>query len=223
MKTKRNALSTLAVFLITVSIVLTSSSCFTNDLAGHKHSYTAKVIEATCLSDGCTEYTCSCGDSYRENETGKGPHRNTTTYEYPTVDKAGKKTSVCSVCGHSETVTLDAMSVSSPKIAEFVIALIGSVEYSLRLSRTQPCAQTYSDTAFSRDGRCHPRGGRLHPRLFTRSGGYRNNRRYPYAHEHQYALLHRRRRYCPLCSRYRSRDPETQTCHQRCLYSQNRR
>ncbi|MBR2350741.1 MAG: hypothetical protein IKA67_01785 [Clostridia bacterium] len=136
MKTKRNALSTLAVFLITVSIVLTSSSCFTNDLAGHKHSYTAKVIEATCLSDGCTEYTCSCGDSYRENETGKGPHRNTTTYEYPTVDKAGKKTSVCSICGHTETVTLDAMSVSSPKIAEFVTALIGSVEYSLSVEET---------------------------------------------------------------------------------------
>ena len=136
MKFQKKALSTLAVLLITVSIVLTSSSCFITDLVGHKHSYTAKVIEATCLSDGCTEYTCSCGDSYRENETGKAPHRNTTTYEYPTVDKAGKKTSVCSVCGHSETVTLDAMSVSSPKVAEFVAALIGSVEYSLSVEET---------------------------------------------------------------------------------------
>ena len=130
MKFQKKLLSTLAVFLIIVSMVLSMSSCFGLS-GGHKHSYTAHVIEATCMSNGCIEYTCSCGDSYRENETGKGPHRNTTTYEYPTVDKAGKKTSVCSVCGHSETVTLDAISVSSPKIAEFVAALIGSVEYSL--------------------------------------------------------------------------------------------
>ena len=124
MKSQKKALSMLAAILVIVSIMLTSSSCFIIDLIGHKHSYTAKVIDATCISNGCTEYTCSCGDSYRENETGKGPHRNTTTYVYPTVDKAGSKTSVCSICGHTETVTLDAMSVSSPKVAEFVAALI---------------------------------------------------------------------------------------------------
>ena len=142
MKFQKKALSTLAVFLVIVSIVLTSSSCFLDGLVGHKHSYTAKIIDATCLSNGCTEYTCSCGDSYRENETGKGPHRNTTTYEYPTADKAGKKTSVCSVCGYSETVTLNAMSVSSPKVAEFVAALIGSVEYSLGIEEASSFTYT---------------------------------------------------------------------------------
>ena len=128
MKFQKKALSMLAAILVIVSILLTSSSCF----GGHKHSYTAKVIEATCLSNGCTEYTCSCGDSYRENETGKAPHRNTTTYEFPTASENGSKTTVCSICGHTETETIESMFASNPKAYEILANLIGQVEYTLK-------------------------------------------------------------------------------------------
>ena len=32
----------------------------------HEHSYTSKVTSPTCESKGYTTYTCSCGDSYKE-------------------------------------------------------------------------------------------------------------------------------------------------------------
>lgn len=32
----------------------------------HKHSYTSKVVSATCKEKQYTQYTCSCGDSYKE-------------------------------------------------------------------------------------------------------------------------------------------------------------
>lgn len=32
----------------------------------HKHSYTSKVVSATCKEKQYTQYTCSCGNSYKE-------------------------------------------------------------------------------------------------------------------------------------------------------------
>ena len=35
----------------------------------HTHSYSKKVTEATCTKNGYTTYTCSCGDTYKDNYT----------------------------------------------------------------------------------------------------------------------------------------------------------
>lgn len=37
----------------------------------HIHSYTAKIVEATCLLDGYTEHICACGDRYVDTYTKK--------------------------------------------------------------------------------------------------------------------------------------------------------
>ncbi len=35
----------------------------------HTHSYVQSTVSPTCTEGGYTEFTCSCGDSYKENET----------------------------------------------------------------------------------------------------------------------------------------------------------
>ena len=42
--------------------------------APHVHDYDAEVTEPTCLEDGYTTYTCSCGDSYIADATPKKGH-----------------------------------------------------------------------------------------------------------------------------------------------------
>ena len=34
----------------------------------HVHNYTEKVVAPTCTENGYTEYTCKCGDTYKDNE-----------------------------------------------------------------------------------------------------------------------------------------------------------
>lgn len=93
--------------------------------------------EPTCTENGyaadhkvCTVCGYTEGDATVIKTTG---HKNTTTYVYPTVNEAGSKTSVCSVCNHTETVALEAMSVANPTVSEFLANLIGSVAYSFEL------------------------------------------------------------------------------------------
>ncbi len=33
----------------------------------HTHNYTSSVVDPTCIADGYTLYTCSCGDSYKDH------------------------------------------------------------------------------------------------------------------------------------------------------------
>ena len=103
-----------------------------------QHSMVNVAAKApTCIEVGYAADHKSCtvcghteGDATVLNKTG---HKNTTTYVYPTVNEAGSKTSVCSVCNHTETKTLDAMTVSNPKVSAFVAKLIGSVAYSVEI------------------------------------------------------------------------------------------
>jgi hypothetical protein len=50
----------------------------------HTHSYSKKVVAATCTEKGYTLYTCSCGDTYKDNYT--NPSHTYSNY-------------VCSACG----------------------------------------------------------------------------------------------------------------------------
>ena len=52
----------------------------------HTHSYAEKIVEPTCFEKGYTIYTCSCGDSYKDDWTNTYEHHNFENYE-------------CTVCG----------------------------------------------------------------------------------------------------------------------------
>ena len=54
----------------------------------HTHSYTATVTEPTCGAEGYTIYTCSCGNSYKDNVV-------PATGEHVDANNDGK----CDVCG----------------------------------------------------------------------------------------------------------------------------
>lgn len=70
----------------------------------HKHNYTSSVTAPTCTDKGYTTYTCSCGDSYKADETAATGHSmvETERVDY-TCDAPGYYTMTCSACGHSET------------------------------------------------------------------------------------------------------------------------
>ena len=50
-----------SLFIITLVLVFTLCGC------GHKHAHSSKVVAPTCTEKGYTEYTCECGDSYRDS------------------------------------------------------------------------------------------------------------------------------------------------------------
>lgn len=53
----------------TVTETTTVTVVTTEAVTEHKHSYSAKVTPATCSKKGFTVYTCSCGESYKDNYT----------------------------------------------------------------------------------------------------------------------------------------------------------
>ncbi len=53
----------------TVTETTTVTVVTTEAVTEHKHSYSAKVTPATCTKKGFTVYTCSCGESYKDNYT----------------------------------------------------------------------------------------------------------------------------------------------------------
>ena len=60
----------------------------------HTHSYESAVTPPTCTEDGYTTYTCSCGDSYTDDEVTAPGH------SWKKGDCGAAKT--CSVCGATE-------------------------------------------------------------------------------------------------------------------------
>jgi len=58
----------------------------------HTHKYTVSVTAATCNSGGYTTHTCSCGHSYKDNETKASDH----AYEYKyTADEHWQECKIC--------------------------------------------------------------------------------------------------------------------------------
>lgn len=122
----------LAVFLVIAGMALSMSSCM-EWFDRHEHAYTANVIAPTCTSAGYTEHICSCGDTYRDSETAMLTHNTVVTYKYPTTSENGSKTIVCSDCDYTETEVIESMLAANPKAYDLLAALIGQVEYTLKV------------------------------------------------------------------------------------------
>ena len=65
---------------------------------GHQHSYTAEVIAPNCTQQGCTEYKCLCGKTYKEDIL---PALGHSFGDWAAVEE-GKEERTCSVCGERE-------------------------------------------------------------------------------------------------------------------------
>lgn len=67
----------------------------------HTHSYTSVVTEPTCMGQGYTTYTCSCGHSYKDSYKGALGHSYKSTVVAPTTSAGGYTEHKCERCGHT--------------------------------------------------------------------------------------------------------------------------
>ena len=67
--------------------------------SAHAHGYEAVVTAPTCMEVGYTTYTCSCGDSYKDNETAALGHNYEDMVTAPTPETQGYTTHTCTRCG----------------------------------------------------------------------------------------------------------------------------
>ena len=65
----------------------------------HTHSYVKTVVAPTCTEQGYTKYTCSCGDSYKEDYVKATGHDYQTSTVAPTCTEQGYTLTKCSRCG----------------------------------------------------------------------------------------------------------------------------
>lgn len=74
----------------------------------HTHNYTASVISPTCTSSGYTTFTCSCGNSYTEDETPALGHSFTgwTVTAEATTTSEGRKERTCTRCRYTEAQSI---------------------------------------------------------------------------------------------------------------------
>lgn len=69
----------------------------------HTHSYQVSTVPATCIEQGCTIHSCSCGDSYRDAYTDALGHSYSETVIPATEWEEGYTKHACSRCGYSYT------------------------------------------------------------------------------------------------------------------------
>ena len=71
----------------------------------HTHKYSALVTAPTCTEDGYTTHTCSCGDSYTDNEVKAAGHKwdGGKVIKEATKTEEGEKLFTCAVCGETKT------------------------------------------------------------------------------------------------------------------------
>jgi len=71
----------------------------------HQHSYKTKVVDATCTKGGYTLHECSCGKSYKSEQTSAMGHDwgEWSVKTAATSSKAGVKIRQCKICQTTET------------------------------------------------------------------------------------------------------------------------
>ncbi|MBQ9131475.1 MAG: hypothetical protein IJX62_03270, partial [Clostridia bacterium] len=87
----------------------------------------------TCSESGYDAYEkCTNCDHSTYVELPATDHEyHTNVLQYPTMDEAGKKEIVCSICGDSKETSIDALSVSLPKVADMLASVLGDAKYTL--------------------------------------------------------------------------------------------
>ena len=77
----------------------------------HTHNYVlSATVKAGCTVDGYNEYTCSCGDSYRETLKAPGhSYGEWVVVTQPTATSTGLKTKTCSVCQDVQSEIIPAL------------------------------------------------------------------------------------------------------------------
>ena len=99
--TKKLAVRLLAVLILS-AMMLSTVSCELFK-GKHEHSYTTEVVAPTCTEKGYTKHTCSCGDSYTDNETPAGHQMLEVVEKQPTCTEDGEAAfHVCQLCGYVE-------------------------------------------------------------------------------------------------------------------------
>ena len=67
----------------------------------HTHNYNSAVTEPTCMEQGYTTHTCSCGHSYKDSYKGALGHSYKSTVVAPTTESGGYTEYKCERCGHT--------------------------------------------------------------------------------------------------------------------------
>lgn len=67
--------------------------------ASHTHGYTAQIVSPTCTDQGYTVYTCSCGDSYKQDYVDALGHGYVKEVTAATCTADGYTTYTCTACG----------------------------------------------------------------------------------------------------------------------------
>ncbi len=76
----------------------------------HRHKYKDIIIKPTCVSKGCTEHRCACGEAYRDSWTQLGDHDFALTDHIdPTCTQEGRDCYTCSICGEKNSKIIPAL------------------------------------------------------------------------------------------------------------------
>ena len=93
---KKHLFIGIGILILLILILVLSFSL----LRKHTHEYTGVVTEPTCIEQGYTTYTCSCGDSYTDDEVEALGHLygEWKVVKEATVDEEGLKEKECNRC-----------------------------------------------------------------------------------------------------------------------------
>ena len=120
-----------------------------------EHSYQATVTSPTCIAEGYTTYTCTCGDSYVSNEVAALGHNYKSVATAPTCELGGYTTYTCSVCsdsyeadktsalGHSYKTTVTAATCENGGFTTYSCSVCN---YSYEADKTSALGHSYKTT-----------------------------------------------------------------------------
>ncbi len=117
-----------------------------SDTAAHTHSYTEKVVEPTCTTDGYTLHECSCGKSYKDKTVSKKGHSfgEWKVTKQATTSAEGEKTRECSVCGAAETEKIAKLAYSPAGEKNEILRLVNEERAKAGLSALEYRADAQS-------------------------------------------------------------------------------
>ena len=108
------------------------------------HAYTEEVTEPTCVDKGYTTYTCSCGDSYKDNETNALGHTEEVipAKEATCTEKGLTEGKKCSVCNETLVEQVEIETIDHAYTEEVTEPTCTSKGYT---TYTCKCGDSYKD------------------------------------------------------------------------------